>query len=333
MDIDIVLPWVDGNDQEWQREKRKFQGISDNENTALNRYRDWGLLPFWFRMIENYTPWVRRVYFVTWGHVPAFLNTENSKLHIVNHNEFIPSEYLPTFSSHAIEMNIHRIPGLADHFIYFNDDTFLLKYHAPDDFFKDGLPCSYGGEVPIWFNGKIGTWQHAAVNDLGVINKHFPKKQAVKQYGDKFRSKVYRGKDNLRTFALEKLYPDYFTGFKNLHAPAAYIKNTFEQVWNAEYEVLDATCRHRFRTSDDVNQWVFLWWQVAGGQFTPSNIDNFVGLITPDTINYFCRIIENQSHMQICLNDPDEEVPFDELAERLQESFAKILPKKSEFEL
>ena len=44
------------------------------------------------------------------------------------------SDALPTFNSHAIELNLHRIPGLAPAFLYFNDDFFLGQRAFPDDF-------------------------------------------------------------------------------------------------------------------------------------------------------------------------------------------------------
>ena len=69
---------------------------------------------------------VRRIHFVTWGHLPSWLNKEHPKLNIVNHKDFIPEKYLPTFNSHAL-WNMHRIPGLAENFVYFNDDMFLIK--------------------------------------------------------------------------------------------------------------------------------------------------------------------------------------------------------------
>ncbi len=332
MDIDFVILWVDGNDPEWLNEKSKFQKKKSDESNAANRYRDWGLLPYWFRAVEKFTPWVRKIHFVTWGHLPAFLNVNAPKLSIVRHDEFIPKEYLPTFSSHAIEMNIHRIPGLAKHFVYFNDDMFLLKPFTEDQFFKDGLPCTYGAEVPIWLTGNIGIWQHAAVNDLGIVNAHFPKRRSVVAAGKKYRDKQYRWKDNLRTLMLEKLFPDYFTGFKNLHAPAAYLKKTFEEVWEAEPNKLTTTCHDRFRTSDNVNQWVALWWQIASGQFSPIVIDNLVEVIDEHTIDGLCNVIEEQSHEYICLNDPDSEVDFLKLSKRLQNSFEKILPVKSTYE-
>lgn len=332
MDIDVVILWVDGNDPAWQSEKRKYQLETETENNAVNRYRDWRLLPYWFRAIETFAPFVRKIHFVTWGHVPAFLNLDAPKLHIVRHDEFIPKEYLPTFSSHAIEMNIHRIPDLAEHFVYFNDDMFLLRPFQPENFFRDGLPCTYGGEVPIELIGNIGTWLHAAVNDLGIINAHFDKRDSVVKYGKKYRDKRYRWKDNLRTLLLEKLHPDYFTGFKNLHAPGAYLKKAFEAVWEAEPEKLKATCMDRFRTSDNVNQWVVLWWQVASGQFSPAVTDNLVKKIDNASIDLLCDVIENQKHDYVCLNDPDEKIDFEILSTRLQAAFQKILPEKCSYE-
>lgn len=332
MDIDFVILWVDGFDPEWLAEKRKYLPPAEVDSDSVNRYRDWGLLPYWFRAVEKFAPWVRKIHFVTWGHVPAFLNRNASKLHIVRHDEFIPGEYLPTFSSHTIEMNIHRIPGLAEHFVYFNDDTFLLRPMEQEDFFRDGLPCTYGREVPWTFYGCIGVWGHAAANDLGVINKHFPKKEAIRNHREKFYSKCYRWKDNLRTWMLNKLFPDYFTGFKNLHAPAAYLKKTFREVWAAEPELLDSTCRDRFRTASNVNQWVCLWWQVASGEFSPYVIDNMVESITDKTINSLCHCIEQQSHAMICVNDPDSYVDYEKLAVKLRQTFEKLLPQKSSFE-
>lgn len=332
MDIDFIILWVDGNDPEWQFEKNKYQDKSENENNSISRYRDWKILPYWFRSAEKFAPWVRKIFFVTWGHIPDFLNVNAPNLQIIRHDEFIPKKYLPTFNSHTIELNLHRIPELAEHFVYFNDDMFLLRPFQPMDFFRNGLPCTYGGEVPIELIGHIGTWQHAAINDLGIVNAHFRKRDSVIRFGKKYRDESYRWKDNLRTFLLQKLYPDYFIGFKNLHAPAAYLKQTFKDVWDAEPEKLDATCLDRFRTSDNVNQWVMLWWQIASGKFSPAVIDNLVEIITPATINELCDAIVNQKHDYICLNDPDGIINFQELALKLERAFYKLLPEKSKYE-
>jgi len=332
MDIDIVILWVNGADPAWLEEKKKYAPPSAADSDSVNRYRDWGLLPYWFRSIERFMPWVRKIHFVTWGHVPKFLNLDAPKLHVVRHDEFIPAEYLPTFSSHTIEMNIHRIPDLAEHFVYFNDDMFLLRPMEKENFFRDGLPCTYGREEPWTFNGSVGIWEHAVANDLGVINKHFSKKEAIRHHGEKFYSKHYRWKDNLRTWVLNKLFPDHFSGFRNLHAPAAYLKKTFEEVWSAEPKLLHSTCSDRFRTAENVNQWVCLWWQIASGSFEPCVIDNLVDCISENSIDGLCSCIEQQRHDYICLNDPEQPVDFERLSERMKASFEKLLPDRSSFE-
>ena len=102
--IDFVIPWVDGNDPAWQLEKAKITGTRYSDDSKA-RYRDWDILKYWFRGVEKYTPWVNHIYFITWGHVPEWLNQEHPKLTIVNHKDYIPEEYLPTFSSHPIELN------------------------------------------------------------------------------------------------------------------------------------------------------------------------------------------------------------------------------------
>lgn len=333
MNIDIVILWVDGSDPAWLEEKRKFAPPSAADSNSANRYRDWGLLPYWFRAIEMNAPWVRKIHFVTWGHVPAFLNLNAPKLHVVKHTDFIPREYLPTFSSHAIEMNIHRIPDLSEHFIYFNDDMFLLRPMAETDFFRNGLPCTYGREVPWNFCGTVGIWEHAVANNLGVVNAHFSKKAAIRHHGRKFYSKCYGWKNNLRTLALNLLFPDCFAGFENLHAPAAYRKQTFAEVWEAEPALLDSTCRDRFRQASNVNQWVCLWWQVASGNFEPCVVDNVVASVTPDNLEQMCRILRERTHDFICINDPDADVDVDMLSGELKRAFEEILPQKSGFEI
>lgn len=333
MSTDIVILWVDGSDPAWLEEKSKYAPPAAKDSNSVNRYRDWGLLPYWFRAIEKHAPWVRKVHFVTWGHVPAFLNLNAPKLNVVKHTDFIPAEYLPTFSSHAIEMNIHRIPDLAEQFIYFNDDMFMLRPMTEADFFRNGLPCTCGREVPWAFNGSVGIWEHAVANNLGVINRHFSKKEAIRHHGGKFYSKCYGWKNNLRTFMLNTLFPDHFTGFQNLHAPGAYLKKTFQEVWAAEPELLHSTCRDKFRQAANVNQWVCLWWQVASGNFEPCVVDNVVSSVTAENLEQMCRIIEGQAHDFICINDPDGDVDVETLSIRLKQAFETILPEKSSFEI
>lgn len=126
-DIDFVLPWVDGANPAW---KALYDLYSSQEEKDFNKYgerfRDYNLLRFWFRGVEKNAPWVRKIHFITCGHYPPWLDLNHPKIHFVKHSDYIPSRYLPTFSSHVIENNVHRIDGLADHFVLFNDDIYLV---------------------------------------------------------------------------------------------------------------------------------------------------------------------------------------------------------------
>ena len=173
MDIDVVVLWVDGNDPAWQAEKQKYSGKKTDDNNAAHRFRDWGLMQYWFRGIETFLPWVRKVHFVTWGHLPPFLNTDQPKLHIVRHEDYMPKDALPTFSSRALEANIHRIPGLAEHFIYCNDDMFFTRPLKAEQFFdeKTGLPRAQFCELPCIFKEYWTAYTVSFARNMSIINK------------------------------------------------------------------------------------------------------------------------------------------------------------------
>ena len=115
--------------------------MENNNSNSKNRYRDWKLLKYWFRGVEKYAPWVNKIYFITYGHLPKWLNTENEKLVILKHSDYIPDKYLPTYNSNVIEMNYFRIKELNEKFVNFNDDMFIINDIREEDFFANGLPC------------------------------------------------------------------------------------------------------------------------------------------------------------------------------------------------
>lgn len=152
--VDFVIPWVDGADVTWYEKKLKYSGkLSGDEN--INRYRDWGTLKYWFRGVEKYAPWVNKVYLITDNQTPEWIDLQCSKLQLINHSDFIPSKNLPTFSSHPIELNMHRISALSEHFVYFNDDCFLTKPVEKSLFFKNDVPCDSPVLSPIIMEKRI----------------------------------------------------------------------------------------------------------------------------------------------------------------------------------
>ena len=124
--IDFVISWVDGEDPEWISKRNSYKEENDAD-VRSERYRDFGTLKYLLRGIDSYAPWVRKVYLVTEGHLPEWLNKDCDKLEVVRHEDFMPAEVLPTFNSNAIEMYLHKIPGLSEKFVYFNDDMVILK--------------------------------------------------------------------------------------------------------------------------------------------------------------------------------------------------------------
>ncbi len=109
---------MDGSDPDWLAQRREYQPGRGELTPGESRYRDWDNLQYWFRGVEKFAPWVNKIYFVTWGHVPKWLNTAHEKIQIVKHEDFMAPAYLPTFNINSIELNLHRIKGLSEHFVF-----------------------------------------------------------------------------------------------------------------------------------------------------------------------------------------------------------------------
>lgn len=328
--IDFVVLWVDGKDPKWVKEKLKY--LPDNDESPENeiaRFRDWENMKYWFRAVEKFAPWVNKIHFVTWGHVPSFLDVNNPKINIVKHDTIIEKKYLPTFNSCAIEVNINKIPGLQEKFVYFNDDTFLLRKVRKEDFFVNGLPCIEGLEEAISPIGDSSAFTHSLINNIDIINRNFNKHEQHRKYFNKFFNIKY-GIQNIRNISL--LIWKRYTGFKNSHLPTPFLKSTWDEVWEKEKKVLDETTSHKLRSYYDVNQYLFRQWQTASGQFHPQLAQGKGFEISDENIDKIQGTIEKQKYKMICLNDGNNISDFDELKSKIIRSFDKVLPEKSAYE-
>lgn len=335
-EVDIVLPWVDGSDPEWLKSKNAHNGknLSDAEvDYQTRQFRDWDNLHFLFRGIEEFMPWVRKVHFITCGHKPNWLNENYEKLNWIQHADYIPDAYLPTFSANPIELNIHRVDDLAEHFIYFNDDFFVLQESRKGDFFSpEGLPKdqSVMFRIPGISYGDI--FGHIQLNDIGIINQNFNRNEVLKKHWRKLFS--------LKNGALAPLLSatflptNHFPGFMINHMPQAFLKSTFEEVWNKEYDILDSVCKNKFRTVNDVNQYLMREWQFATGRFEPTNLlkTSQYFSIFPEQLNSLVETITGQKRRLICINDAKVD-DFESTKISIQKAFSEILPSKSGFEL
>ena len=326
--IDIVIPWVDGSDPVWQADHAKYRASKSADNHPA-RYREWGLFRYWFRGIEQNAPWVRKVHLLTYGHLPAWLDPDHPKLHIVNHRDFIPEEYLPTFSSHTIELNMHRIPDLAEHFLYFNDDVYLMKPSQPEDFFRDGLPRDTAVMGVIKNNDTANFMPYIMLNMMALVNMSFDKRSVIRQNFGKW---FYPGYGKGLLYNLYLLPWGDFTGFRNYHSCVSFCKSTLEEVWDRFPEVLDATCRHKFRDRGDVNQYLFRYWQLASGRFAPKKPDSTYLTIGKQSESEVERLLRGGKYRVVCVNDDPMDFDFDTERQQLVDIFQRTFPQTSAFE-
>ena len=332
--IDFVIPWVDGNDPAWQKRKMEALGGASSDDRA-ERYRDWDLLRYWFRGVERFTPWVRTVFFVCDQKPPAWLNMAHPALRVVRHETFIPAEYLPTFSSHPIELNMHRIPGLSERFVYFNDDFFVLRPLPESFFFRNGLPRDRALLNPIPSSDLMGKGPDARIftvplNNAEYLNRDFNFRACLRKAPLKWLHPCY-GKGLLRNLLL-CVWPR-FVGFDEPHLPQAFLKSSFAEAWEQDRDILDATSRHALRDDRDVNQWLIRHRQLAEGHFIPAcPVQNAFFDITryDSTIS---EAVRTQRLPVICLNDGGiPESAFEQMRDELSAAFQAILPQKSRFE-
>ena len=138
-DVDLVVPFVDSRDKVWQEAYTKTFGNETYNNNA--RFDNPDLFEYCIKGVDKYMPWIRKIHLIVSNieQVPEYINKD--KTHIVLHKDIIPEEYLPTFNSQTIEMFIHNIEGLSEHFIYSNDDIYPISETNKSDFFsQDGKP-------------------------------------------------------------------------------------------------------------------------------------------------------------------------------------------------
>lgn len=329
MDIDFVITWVDMNDPKWQADFSKYSGRKENTKNGVSeaRFRDNGFLRYWFRGVEKFAPWVRRIHFVTSGQKPEWLDESNPKINLVNHKDYIPEEFLPTYNSVVIERYIHRIPGLADHFVYFNDDFYIINTITPARFFRNGMPCDIAAFL---YNPSWSQWYKRIKNNLKIINRHFDKREVMRRDRDKWFHKSYGSK--ARWNYLLKPYGKFIT-LRTPHNAQPYLKSTFEEVWAVAGMELTETSANRFRALNDLTPELFRTWQICRGNFEPYNTYSdtkmFPLMVRP---RQAVRAIYNQSYSLICLNDNVHIRNYDRVMADIRAAFESILPEKSGFE-
>lgn len=322
--MDFVIPWVDNEDPEWKRKYLKYREQEQGDKQEV-RFRKWDNLQYWFRGVEKYAPWIRKIHFITFGHLPSWLNVDHPKLNIVKHSEFIPDKYTPTFNSITIGLNVHRIKGLSEKYVYFNDDVFVTNELQKTDFFRDGKPCDMAVS-----NALSGSpFSRLLLRDMSIINKYFSKHKAIKQKPFNWFNIKY-GRQNIRTLLL---LPWPHTGFYNPHLTQPSLKSTLEMLWNKEFSLMNEACISKFRNYNTINDYIPRYWELASNNFYPVNIDNFGTYFDLSKTNpsKVASVIKRQTKKIVCLNGQKVN-SFKTVKRKVNAAFDRVFPDKSKFE-
>ncbi|MBW7920746.1 MAG: stealth conserved region 3 domain-containing protein, partial [Rubellimicrobium sp.] len=250
---------------------------------------------------------VRNIYVVTSGQVPSWLNVEHPQVTVVSHRELYPdAAVLPTFNSSSIETVLHRIEGLSEHFLYFNDDMMLGAPVTRHDFFS-----------------------------LRMQPKYFPAGQKVFLPDIDATSEEYIVADvNAMQLFQHELYP--FGNDIMQHAPYPATRSALRD-YESTYAALYEKCRrNRFRSLDDIRPIAFLIGNC--GRTTGAAVEGkishaYVALWRPDLKARLDKLLKQRDMKTICLNDvgipPDARNDVADTVRRFLEAY---YPLKSPYE-
>ena len=244
--IDAVITWVDGSDPKFSKKKKKY--ISEVERKEANhptRFNEVGELNFVVKSILKFAPFVRKIFIVTDNQIPSFLKNKEDwskkyldRIELIDHKEIFRNfnHYLPSFNILSIECLLYNIKDLSEHFIYFNDDTFLVKPTNVDDWFKNGLPVIRGKWIT--FSNKI--WYKKLHRAL------FPSK----------RNKWSYKKAQEKSAKIIGFKNKYFRAF---HNPKALVKSSFSDFFESNPKLLSEQVKYKFRSNSQFNPYVLSW--------------------------------------------------------------------------
>ncbi|TVZ50915.1 hypothetical protein [Dokdonia sp. Hel_I_53] len=228
IEIDAVILWVDGSDMNHKDKMRPFLPLDKNieDESVRTRYDQVNEIEYTVNSILKFAPYIRKIFIVTDNQKPSFLNhsgeiNKYNNVQIIDHKVIFKGyeKFLPTFNSRSIETCIHRIPTLSEHFIYFNDDFFLINKTVGQDFFKNGFPVLRG------------KW-------LSFPEKKFFKKFKKKRIGHKSAQQK-----SAKIVGLNEYY-----NFR--HTPHPLRKSTLENFYNENHEHFINNIKYRFRNGN-----------------------------------------------------------------------------------
>ncbi|MDQ0096134.1 stealth family protein [Paeniglutamicibacter psychrophenolicus] len=308
--IDLVYTWVDGADETWQARRRESEACIEGElpptaNDAA-RYMSHDELRYSLRSVEAFLPWVNHIYVVTAGQRPDWLNEDHPGISVVDHEAiFEDLDALPTFNSHAIESQIHRIPNLSERFLYVNDDVFFGHLLGKQVFYTAaGYPkfALSEGRFDLEKTANLPV-NIAAQNNNRLLESMFGKAAAHK--------------------------------FK--HVAHAQLKSTLARIAVNHPIETQETARAKFRSENDLSIPSALahYYGLALGAAYPGDVDyRYVDLASGDVHLKLTKLFFQKRPQMFCINEVSDELR-DQIERTcvIHEILQRLFPWPSSFEM
>ncbi len=307
--VDLVYTWVDGDDPRWRANRAAHEPADGEHNVSAvheARFLSRDELRYSLRSVAMYAGWVRRIHIVTDAQVPPWLDVDHPKISVVDHRDiFTDPSVLPVFNSHAIECQLHHIDGLAEHYLYLNDDMFFGRAVEPELFF-------HGNGVAAFFLGK-GTidLDPASPDDLPVVSAAKNQRELL-----------------LRDFGV-------LTHRKFKHVGHPQHRTMLQELEQRYPELFARVAASRFRHPGDISVPSSLvhYYAYERGRAVPGEIGyRYQDIGLPDTGRRLDEIRRQRPEM-FCLNDiTSEAAQWAEQARTLQAFFDECFPLPCAFE-
>lgn len=271
--VDVVYTWVDKNDDKW---KSLWDLTFPNNKANDDRFTSKGELKYSLRSVEKFMPWVRKIFIVSNCAEPDWIK-DKTKIHWIDHGIILDTNELPTFNSHAIESALHKIPGLSEKFIYFNDDFFVTEPVTYYDFYDfEGRSISY-------------------LEDYGTVwdENNFD------------ISKEYLSPSIESSRIIANLFPGYKARQLHKHVPYSLKKSTLTKIESIIQKQLDDTRKNKTRGQNDINLPSFFYhhYSLATGKAVCRNVKTLI--VRPTNCKSLSTNMRMRKFKFVCFNDGD----------------------------
>lgn len=311
--VDIVYLWCDSSDEVWREKKnnelKKYGKNLDSDSVSECRFIDNDELKYSLRSLEKFAPWINNIFIVTDNQVPQWLDTNNPKIHIVDHSEILSDEALPTFNASAIEVALYKIPNLSEYFLFANDDMFFGNFVEKSFFYNEnGYPIFRFSKRRIINKIYRHLYGYMICTAYNLVKKNF---------GDSCPHFPHHNIDAYRKSDMEKCYLEFKDGF-------------------------DKTEKQKFREKECIQRSIFGYYSISKGLASYKIVDTFaerfVSFLKSQKIDSLLielrasklKLIKKYRPCLFCLNDSLKTTDEDRIA--MKQFLDEKFPKPSSFE-